>query len=46
MRHLLLPDQIEKGCFRQQFNEYVLVPFELKERKKKQKTPQKNQTVH
>lgn len=33
MKHLLLPAQVEKGCFRQQLTEYVLVPLKHKEEK-------------
>lgn len=30
MKHLLLPAQVEKGCFRQRFTEYVRVPLKHK----------------
>lgn len=33
MKHLLLPAQVEKDCFRQQLTEYVLVPLKHKEEK-------------
>lgn len=38
MKHLLLPAQVEKVCFRQWFSENVLVPPKHKEAKKKKKS--------
>lgn len=35
MKHLLLPAQVERGCFRQRFTEYVLVSLKHTEEKNK-----------